>query len=69
MWLEKTTETGDSLRIEGVARNSMTVSQYMRNLESASFIKSVDLISSKEKEIAGVKLQQFILTCIMKKGA
>ncbi len=69
LWLEKMAETGDVLRLEGVARNSMTVAQFMRNLEGASFIRSVDLISSREKEISGIKLQQFIVTCVMAKGA
>jgi type IV pilus assembly protein PilN len=69
LWLEKMTETGDTLRVEGIARTNVTVAHFMRNLESASFIKSVDLVSSKEKEISGVKLQQFILTCVMAKGA
>lgn len=68
MWLEKLTESGDNLRIEGIARNSMTVARFMRNLEGVSFIRSVDLISSKEKEISGRKLQQFILSCVMTRG-
>ena len=40
----------------------------MKSLEKAGFIQSVDLLGTKEKEVSGSKLQQFILTCITKKG-
>ena len=67
-WLEKITQTGQDLRIEGMARDNGTVARFMKNLEKARFVQSVDLVVSREKEVAGVKLQQFILTCVMKKG-
>jgi type IV pilus assembly protein PilN len=64
IWLDKVTETGTDLNIEGMGRDSIAVARFMKILEMASFIKSVDLVASKEKEIAGVKLQQFTLKCI-----
>jgi type IV pilus assembly protein PilN len=67
IWLDKITETGTDLRIEGMGRDSIAVARFMKILEMASFIKSVDLIASKEKEIAGVKLQQFTLKCATKR--
>lgn len=69
IWLEKLTETGQELRIEGMAKDNGTVALFMRNLEKASFIKTVDLVVSREKDVAGAKLQQFILTCGIKRGA
>ena len=69
IWLDKLTETGQSLRIEGIARDNGTVALFMKNLEKASFIKTVDLVFSREKDVAGTKLQQFILTCGIKRGA
>jgi type IV pilus assembly protein PilN len=69
IWLERLTEAGQELRIEGVAKDNGTVAVFMKSLEKAGFIKSVDLVVSKEKDVAGVKLQQFILTCVMKRGA
>jgi type IV pilus assembly protein PilN len=69
IWLDKVTETGQSLRIEGMARDNGTVALFMKNLEKASFIKTVDLVFSREKDVAGTKLQQFILTCDIKRGA
>lgn len=67
-WLEKITQTGKDLRIEGIAKDNGTVARFMKNIEKAGFVQSVDLVVAKEKEVAGVKLQQFILTCVLKKG-
>lgn len=69
MWLEKVTETAQELRIEGIAKDNGTVALFMKNLEKARFIKSVDLVVSREKDVAGAKLQQFILTCGIKREA
>jgi type IV pilus assembly protein PilN len=68
IWLEKINQTGNELRIEGMARNNDVVARFMKGLEKASFIQTVDLVGTKEKEVSGNKLQQFILTCITKKG-
>ena len=67
-WLEKITQTGQELRVEGMARDNGTVARFMKSMEKAGFVQSVELVVSREKELAGVKLQQFILTCVMKKG-
>jgi type IV pilus assembly protein PilN len=67
-WLEKITQTGQDLRIEGMARDNGTVARFMKSVEKAGFVQSVELVVSREKELAGEKLQQFILTCVMKKG-
>ena len=68
MWLEKLTETGNGLRIEGIARNNIVVARFMKNLEYSSFISSVNLVSTIQKEIAGLPLLQFTLSCTLKKG-
>ncbi|MEI8173210.1 MAG: PilN domain-containing protein [Deltaproteobacteria bacterium] len=68
IWLEKLTEKGMDITIEGVARNNIAVALFMRNLAGARFIKSVDLLSTKEKEVSGIKLQQFVVSCV-KKGS
>ena len=62
-WLEKVTQKGPEIRIEGIARDNGVVAVFMKNLEKADFVRSVDLVVTKEKEIVGVKLQQFVLTC------
>jgi len=68
IWLERLAESGQELRIDGMARDNGSVAILMKDLEKAAFVQSVDLLFSKEKEIAGVKLQQFSLTCILKRG-
>jgi type IV pilus assembly protein PilN len=66
--LEKITQTGMSLSIEGKARNTITVALFMKTLESLPFIATVDLVSSKQDEFSGVKIQLFKLNCAIKKG-
>jgi len=68
LWLDKVSETGKDLRIEGVARDNGILARFMKNLERAGFVESVDLVVSKEKDFSGVKLQQFVLKCVVKKG-
>ena len=68
VWLVKLTETGPEMRIEGVARDNAAVSRFMKSLELSSFVASVDLVYTKEKEVSGFKLQQFALLCVLKKG-
>jgi len=68
IWLEKLSETGLELRIEGVARNNVIVARFMKSLEFSSIVSSVSLVSTKQTEVSGFKLQQFILSCVLKKG-
>ena len=67
-WIEKLSEKGTDITIEGMARSNIAVAHFMKNLSGSTFIKSVDLVSTKEKEISGVKLQQFVISCVKKKG-
>ena len=68
LWLEKLGQTEGELRLEGMARNNDVVARFMKELEKASFTQRVDLLGTKEKEVAGLKLQQFALSCALKKG-
>jgi type IV pilus assembly protein PilN len=68
MWLEKLTQTGTDLRVEGVARNNIIVARFMKNLEYSSIVSSVSLVSTMQKEIAGFPLLQFTLSCTLRKG-
>jgi hypothetical protein len=40
----------------------------MKSLETSKFISSVEIISSKQNEIAGAKLQEFSLACTLRRG-
>jgi type IV pilus assembly protein PilN len=68
IWLEKISQTGDDLQIQGVGRDNIVVSLFMKSIENSGFIKSVEIISSKQIEIAGIQLQQFTLSCMLRKG-
>jgi type IV pilus assembly protein PilN len=67
LWLETLSQSGSDLRIEGMARNNDVVALFMKSLEGASFIQTVDLLGTMEKEVSGVKLQRFSLACVLKK--
>jgi type IV pilus assembly protein PilN len=68
IWLDKVSEAGTELTVEGMARDSIAVARFMKSLETASFIKSVDLVASRRKEVSGHKLQQFTLKCITRRS-
>lgn len=68
IWLIKITQKGDSINIEGIGRDNVVVANFMKDIEKFDPIKSVDLISSKNMDIAGVTLQKFNFSCILKKG-
>ncbi len=69
IWFEKLMIKGSELTIEGVARNNIAVARFMKSLAGAGFVKTVDLSSTREKEISGFKLQEFVLSCMLKKGS
>ncbi len=68
IWFVRLEQKGDSLKIDGVGRDNMAVADFMKSMENFSPVKSVELISSKKKEIAGITLQEFRFSCVMKKG-
>lgn len=68
IWLEKLAESGAELRIEGMARDNGAVAILMKNLEKAPYVRSVDLIYSRQREVVGVPLQQFALVCALNRG-
>jgi type IV pilus assembly protein PilN len=68
IWLSKLTQSNDKLTIEGVGRDNIAVADFMKTMENFAPIKSVDLVTSKKTEIAGITLQQFNFSCILKKG-
>lgn len=68
IWLTKLTQNNDKLTIEGVGRDNIAVADFMKTIENFAPIKSVDLVTSKKTEIAGITLQQFNFSCVMKKG-
>ncbi len=68
VWITTLSEAETTLSLKGVARNNSAISDFMRNLEGSRFIRSVDLISSKQTIISGIKLKEFTLSCNTEKG-
>jgi type IV pilus assembly protein PilN len=68
IWLIKITQKGNSINIEGIGRDNVVAADFMKDIEKFDPIKSVDLVSSKKTEISGITLQQFVFSCILKKG-
>jgi type IV pilus assembly protein PilN len=68
LWLTRVTESGQQLSIEGVGRNNLVVALFMKNLEMARYIQSVELLATRQTEILGVKLQKFSLTCVKRRS-
>jgi type IV pilus assembly protein PilN len=68
LWLDRLTQNGMALQLEGRARDNFAVVRFMRNLEGSMYIQSVELVSSRQNEQAGFKLQQFSLSCILRGG-
>ena len=67
-WLTSVAKKDNNLLLEGVAVNNPAIAQFMKRLEESPYIKTVDLISSKQAVISGVKLMGFVLLCTAEKG-
>jgi len=68
LWVKNMTETDVEMKIEGFAKDNITVAKFMKNLEASRFFRSVDLVASKQTELVGYKVKQFTLSCGLKKG-
>jgi type IV pilus assembly protein PilN len=67
VWLGKISEKGSEVTLDGMARNNIEVAHFMKNLSGANFVKTVDLLSTREREVSGLKLQQFVISCVKKR--
>ena len=68
IWLIKITQKDNRLTIEGNGRDNIAVADFMKTIEKFEPVKSIDLISAKKVEIAGITFQNFNFSCVMKKG-
>lgn len=66
-WLTSIAKKDNNLRVEGVAVNNPAIAQFMKRLENSPYIKTVDLISSKQATVSRVKLMEFVLLCTAEK--
>lgn len=65
MWIQKLTQKGNILTIEGVARGNETIAQFMESLARSPYIDAdaVVLKQSRQVMIQEYKLKNFNLTC------
>jgi type IV pilus assembly protein PilN len=65
IWIQKLSQKGGILTIEGVARGNETIAQFMENLAQSPYIdaNAVVLKQSRQVKIQEYKLKNFYLTC------
>ncbi len=63
LWLTGYTETGNAIKITGLAYNEDLIASFMRSLEASSDFMGVELGVSEQTESGGVKLKRFELSC------
>lgn len=62
LWLESYKESGDDVRISGLAMNEELIAEFIRALEASPDYERVELVVSEQKDVAGTKLKRFELT-------
>lgn len=68
LWLTAYSESGDNIKIAGIAFTEDLIAQFMRSIQASNDFTGVELIVSEQKEIAGNKVKSFELTCRLKSG-
>ena len=64
IWLERLVQSSNSMTLEGVALSNEAVAEFMRNLESSSYVVkgTVNLTHSRQTVMSNMKLREFQLT-------
>jgi len=66
LWLTAYAESGDNVKLAGVAYTEDLIAQFMRNVQASNDYTGVELIVSEQKEIFGTKLKSFDLAFKLK---
>jgi type IV pilus assembly protein PilN len=66
LWLTGYVESGDNVKVNGVAYTEDLIAQFMRNIQSSNDFTGVELIVSEQREISGSKVKGFELTFKLK---
>lgn len=62
LWLTNYSESGQDIKLSGIALTEELIAQYMKALESSNDFVAVELVVSEQTEIAGTKLKKFDLS-------
>lgn len=63
LWLTGYTETGDNIKITGIAYTENLIATFMRSIEATADFTGVELVVSEQLDSGGNKLKRFELTC------
>jgi type IV pilus assembly protein PilN len=60
-WIDKFTEKGANAKIEGIAWNEFTVSDFMKSLKSSNYFNDVELVSIQKKVMQKLPLRGYVI--------
>ncbi|MFA7060837.1 MAG: PilN domain-containing protein [Pedobacter sp.] len=63
LWLTGYTESGNNIKITGIAYTEDLIATFMRGIEATADFMGVDLVVSEQLDSNGTKLKRFELTC------
>jgi type IV pilus assembly protein PilN len=66
VWLTKYSERGRNISLAGTALNEDLIAEFMRNLEASKDFGNVELLVSEQKDIKGLKVKNFEISCVLK---
>jgi len=69
LWLTNYSESGQDVKISGIAFTEELIAQFMKALEASSDFMSVELLVSEQTEVAGTKLKKFDLSMKLESAA
>lgn len=59
LWITNYGESGQDIKISGIAFTEELIAQFMKSLEASSDFMAVELLVSEQTEMAGTKLKKF----------
>jgi len=65
MWLTSLSQSGNELKLTGMALDEQTIAKYMDDLERSPYIQQVNLINAAMKKYAERELKEFSITCLL----
>jgi len=68
LWLTTYAESGESVKIAGIAFTEELIAQFMRSIQASNDFTGVELIVSEQKDFSGSKVKSFELACKLKSG-
>jgi type IV pilus assembly protein PilN len=62
LWLTNYSESGQDVKISGIAYNEELIAQFMKSLEASNNFMTVELVVSEQTVVAETKLKKFDIT-------